>query len=195
MWVNLWPVLSLHHKTVEIQHHRYQELGRIGVWSREGTFWQVHRPKDQPASPDGFGIDPRLDAITARAPAASGEASGPQAMLKLYYPSSLDYRDATNSFLVNLSLLALFWARIIFRCRALGLGISRNHKLFAYLFFCHAIRFFAHFLKKISGALSNAHKCSAIISNAQQCSAMLKNAHFLFVCLSPILSCLPIDFP
>ena len=57
-----------------------------------GSLWQPHRPQDQPASPGGFGIDPRLGAATLRAPAASKEDSRPQAILKFHRPSSLDYR-------------------------------------------------------------------------------------------------------
>jgi len=38
-----------------------------------------------------FGIDPRVDAVTARAPAASREDSCHQAILKIHHPSSLDY--------------------------------------------------------------------------------------------------------
>ena len=35
------------------------ELGLTG-----GSLWQLHLPHDQPAPPEGFGIDPRLGAVT-----------------------------------------------------------------------------------------------------------------------------------
>ena len=57
-----------------------------------GSLWQPHRPQDQPAPPEGFGIDPRLGAAALRAPAASKVDYRPQAILKLHRPSSLDYR-------------------------------------------------------------------------------------------------------
>ena len=49
-------------------------------------------PQGPTRTSEGFGIDPRLGAAALRAPAASREDSCPQAILKFYRPSSLDYR-------------------------------------------------------------------------------------------------------
>ena len=57
-----------------------------------GTLWQPHPTQDQPAPQGGFGIDSRIGAAAARAPAASMEDSRPQAILKFHRLSSLDYR-------------------------------------------------------------------------------------------------------
>ena len=43
-------------------------------------------------TPRGIGIDPRLGAVSLRAPPVSREDSRPQAILKFHCPSSLDYR-------------------------------------------------------------------------------------------------------
>ena len=57
--------------------------------------------------PGGFGINPRLGAVALKAPAASKEDSRPQAILKFYRPSSLDYRshDGQKIFLFLYSFL------------------------------------------------------------------------------------------
>ena len=57
-----------------------------------GSLWQPYRPQDQPAPPEGFGIDHRLGAAALRAPAASGEDSHPHAILKLQPRNSFDCR-------------------------------------------------------------------------------------------------------
>ena len=53
-------------------------------------------------------INPRLGAATLRAPAASREASLPQAILKFHRPSSLDYK-AHHGLLVKCLVLGLVW--------------------------------------------------------------------------------------
>ena len=77
-----------------------------------GSLWQPHYPQDEPATPGGFGIDPRLDAAALRAPAASREDSRPQAILKLQRPSSFDYRarhgPPVNNWHCTLCLLFCF---------------------------------------------------------------------------------------
>ena len=73
--------------TTDAQNSAELKFGLTG-----GSLWQPHCPKDQPAPPEGFGIDPRLGAAALRAPAASKEDSRPHAILKFHRPSSLDYR-------------------------------------------------------------------------------------------------------
>ena len=60
------------------------------VW--QGSLWQPHHPHDQPAPPGWCRIDPRQGAAATRVPAAFREDSRPQAILKFYWLSSLDYR-------------------------------------------------------------------------------------------------------
>ena len=61
------------------------------VW-QEGPYDNHTAPQDQPAPPEGFGIDPRIGAAALRAPAASREDSRPQAILKFQPCNSFDYR-------------------------------------------------------------------------------------------------------
>ena len=68
-----------------------------------GSLRQPHQPQEQLAPQEGFRLDPRIDAATTRAPAASREDSRSQAILKLHHPSNLDYR-ARHKILVRVGL-------------------------------------------------------------------------------------------
>ena len=86
------------------------------VW--QGSFWQPHRPYDQPATPGWCRIDPGLGAATTRVPAVSREDSRPHAMLKFQPHNSLitgstmspslntlyvsQYKNSIDFFLCNL---------------------------------------------------------------------------------------------
>jgi len=79
---------------------------RCRTWQNWSLVWKgdlltTTLPHDQPESPGGFGIGPRLDAVATLTPASSGEGSHPQAILKLHHlsPSSLDYRARPNFWL------------------------------------------------------------------------------------------------
>ena len=61
------------------------------VW-QEGPYDNHTTPRTNPQTPREFGVDPRLGAVTLRAPSASREDSRPQTLLKFHRPSSLDYR-------------------------------------------------------------------------------------------------------
>ena len=52
------------------------------------TLGLTHTPKGVPTPKQGFGIDPRLDAVTIRVPAASSEDYRPQVILKFQFQHS-----------------------------------------------------------------------------------------------------------
>ena len=79
-----------------------------------GSLWQPHCPQDQPASQEGFVIDPRLGAASLRALAASKEDSRPHAILKFQHRNSIDYRVRYEP-----QLNYLLRSTIFFRLRAL----------------------------------------------------------------------------
>ena len=78
-------------------------------------------------TPGGFGIDPRLGAAALRAPAASREDSCPQAILKFYRPSSLDYR-ARHGLPVN--LLVILCYKGTFLCGLRYLSVAFKMKIY-----------------------------------------------------------------
>ena len=63
--------------------------GTQQIWN---LVWQEGPYDNHTASPEGFGIDPRIGAAALRAPAASMVDSHPQAILKLRPRNGFDYR-------------------------------------------------------------------------------------------------------
>ena len=79
--------LQLWFNSTDARNSAELEFGLTG-----GFPWQPHSLQDQPAPPEGFGIDPRLGEAALRAQAASKEDSRPHAILKLQPRNSFDYR-------------------------------------------------------------------------------------------------------